>query len=300
MSRGGLGRSTRDRAHRRATTPRWIWVPTTIAVLALAGPILALGAAAEPGTLVAAVTSPEASSAVVLSLSTSVAATVLCVLLGVPLALAVHRAHGALRALLQLVLIVPLVLSPVVSGLALLYFWGRQGIAGESLAALGLGVAYTPAAVVLVQVFVALPFVTVAALSSLEAVDPDLELAGANAGAGPTQILRHITLPLAAPGIAAGTLLAFARALGEYGATITFAGSVAGQTRTIPLQIELAFNSADPGAAVGLALMLIGFYLLVLGAVALLFVLPGRAEAPVREAGEGRAAPGIQRGGVRL
>ncbi|MDN6301418.1 MAG: ABC transporter permease subunit, partial [Micrococcaceae bacterium] len=132
------------------------------------------------------------------------------------------------------------------------------------LDSIGLGVGFSPAAVVLVQVFVSLPFFVVSALSSIEAVDTDLEFSGANAGASSGQILAHITLPLAAPGIIVGTLLAFARSLGEYGATITFAGSVAGRTRTLPLQIELALNSNDPQAALGISLMLIGLYLIVL------------------------------------
>ncbi|GHD07391.1 molybdate ABC transporter permease subunit [Zhihengliuella salsuginis] len=276
----------------RAITPGWMWVPALIAVAALAGPVIALGAATDPSRLVGALTAPAARDAVVLSLATSGISTAICLFLGLPLAVLLHRLRGpgwrsAVLAVLRLVLVIPLVLSPVVSGLALLHLWGRQGLAGQGLEALGLSVAYTPAAVVLVQVFVALPFLTVAALSSLEGVDGDLELAAANSGASAAQILRHVTFPLAAPGIVLGALLAFARALGEYGATITFAGSVAGSTRTIPLQIELAFNSSDPEAALGLALLLIGFYLLVIGSAALAVLLlrrgreDGRAGRPL-------------------
>ena len=199
-----------------------------------------------------------------LSLRTSTISTGFCVLLGLPLAVLLSRLHGTLLQVMRGILLIPLVLSPVVSGLALLYFWGRRGAAGALLESMGWGVGFSPVAVVLVQVFVSLPFFVVAALSSIESVDPDLELSAANAGANAGQIVRLITLPLAAPGIIVGTLLAFARSLGEYGATITFAGSVAGQTRTLPLQIELSLNSQDPSSAVGISIMLIGLYLLVL------------------------------------
>lgn len=259
----------------RAITPGWLWAPAVLALAVLAAPLIALTVATEPSALWGALTAPGARDAVVLSLTTSTVSTLICLTLGLPLAVLLHRWRGPGKrawgvAAMRLVLIVPLVLSPVVSGLALLHLWGGRGALGILLEALGLTVAYTPAAVVIVQVFVSLPFLTVAALSSLEGVDQDLELVAATSGASATDVLRYVTLPLAAPGIALGTLLGFARALGEYGATVTFAGSVAGATRTIPLQIDLAFNSADPDAALGLALLLIGFYLLVIAAAALL------------------------------
>lgn len=249
---------------RKATTPGWLWLPSLLAIAFLAGPLIALGAAADWGRLGEQLSDPGAREALMLSLRTSSVSTGFCLLLGLPLAVLLSRLHGPLLQLMRGVLLIPLVLSPVVSGLALLYFWGRRGALGGWLESIGLGVGFSPAAVVLVQVFVSLPFFVVAALSSIELVDADLELSAANAGASAGQIIRYITLPLAAPGIIVGTLLAFARALGEYGATITFAGSVAGATRTLPLQIELALNSNDPSAAVGISIMLIGLYLLVL------------------------------------
>lgn len=248
----------------RATTPGWLWVPAAIGLAALAGPLVALFVAADWQDLPALWARGDARTALGLSLGTAFASTVVCFLLGLPLAVLLSRLHGTALQLLRGLLVVPLVLSPVISGLALLYFWGRQTLVGGWLDSIGLGVGFSPAAVVLVQVFVSLPFFVVSALSSIEAVDTDLEFAGANAGASSAQILAHITLPLAAPGILVGTLLAFARSLGEYGATITFAGSVAGRTRTLPLQIELALNSNDPQAALGISLMLIGLYLIVL------------------------------------
>ncbi|MGO2003317.1 molybdate ABC transporter permease subunit [Arthrobacter rhombi] len=248
----------------RATTPGWLWIPALIGLAALAGPLVALFAAARWQDLPELLGRDDARTALGLSLGTAAASTIVCFLLGLPLAVLLSRLHGALLQVLRGLLVVPLVLSPVVSGLALLYFWGRQTPVGGWLDSIGLGVGFSPAAVILVQVFVSLPFFVVSALSSIEAVDTDLEFSAANAGASSGQILAHITLPLAAPGIIVGTLLAFARSLGEYGATITFAGSVAGRTRTLPLQIELALNSNDPQAALGISLMLIGLYLIVL------------------------------------
>ncbi|MCQ1951381.1 MULTISPECIES: molybdenum ABC transporter permease [Arthrobacter] len=248
----------------RATTPAWLWLPAGIALLLCAGPVAALLLNVPWTSLPELLGSDAARTALGLSLATSAGSTLLCVLLGLPLAVLLSKLEGPWIQLMRGILLIPLVLSPVVSGIALLYFWGRQGIAGKLLGTVGLDVGYSPAAVVIVQVFVSLPFFVVASLNSLSAVDRDLEMAAATSGAGPTAILRHITLPLALPGIVAGTLLAFARSLGEYGATITFAGSIEGSTRTLPLQIELSLNSNQPQAALGICLMLIALYLLVL------------------------------------
>ncbi|MCC3277095.1 MULTISPECIES: ABC transporter permease [unclassified Arthrobacter] len=255
--------SLRDR-EARATTPGWLWLPAGLALLLCAGPVAALLLNVPWTSLSDLLDSDQARTALGLSLATSVISTLICVLLGLPLAVLFSKLEGPAIQLMRGILLIPLVLSPVVSGIALLYFWGRHGIAGRLLGAAGLDVGYSPAAVVIVQVFVSLPFFVVASLNSLSAVDRDLEMAAATSGAGPTAILRHITLPLALPGIVAGALLAFARSLGEYGATITFAGSIEGRTRTLPLQIELSLNSNQPQAALGICLMLIALYLLVL------------------------------------
>lgn len=248
----------------RATTPRWLWIPGSLALLLCAGPVAALLLNVPWSRLGPLLAQDAALTSLALSLGTALTATAFCVVLGLPLAVLLSRASGGWMQLLRGVLLIPLVLSPVVSGIALLYFWGRQGVAGRLLEAVGLGIGFTPAAVVVVQVFVALPFFVVAALSSLRGVDHELELAAATSGAGPGSILRYITLPLALPGILVGILLAFARALGEYGATITFAGSVEGRTRTLPLQIELSLNSNDPQLALGICLVLIALYLVIL------------------------------------
>jgi molybdate transport system permease protein len=247
-----------------ATLPRWLWVPAVVGLFLCAGPLVALVVRAPWSQLAGILSSPDALTSLVLSLGTSVASTVVCALLGLPLALILSKLDGFWIQLMRGLLMVPLVLSPVVSGIALLYFWGRQGIFGQLLGAGGLAVGFTPWAVIIVQVFVSLPFFVVSALSSLRAVDPEIEMAAATSGAWPTAVLRHVTIPLAMPGILVGSLLAFARSLGEYGATITFAGSVAGQTRTLPLQIELSLNSDQPQAALGISLMLVAIYLIIL------------------------------------
>ncbi|WP_237687503.1 molybdate ABC transporter permease subunit [Arthrobacter jiangjiafuii] len=248
----------------RATTPAWLWIPASLALLFCAGPVAALLLNVPWTSLGPLLAAPEARTALGLSLATSVGSTLICVALGLPLAVLFSKLTGPWMQVLRGVLLVPLVLSPVVSGIALLYFWGRQGLAGQVLESAGLGVGYSPAAVLIVQVFVSLPFFVVASLSSLRGVDHDLEMAAATSGAGPTAILRYITVPLALPGIVVGALLAFARSLGEYGATITFAGSIEGRTRTLPLQIELSLNSNQPEIALGICLILISLYLVLL------------------------------------
>lgn len=248
----------------RATMPQWLWFPAGIAILLCAGPLAALLLEAPWTELAPILFSAASLTSLGLSVGTAAASTLICALLGLPAAIILSKLEGTWIQLLRGLLIVPLVLSPVVSGIALLYFWGRQGILGGWLESFGISVGFSPLAVIIVQVFVSLPFFVVAAMSSLRQVDPELELAAATLGAGPTTILRHVTLPLALPGVLVGVLLAFARSLGEYGATITFAGSIEGQTRTLPLQIELSLNSAEPQTALGISLMLVALYLLIL------------------------------------
>lgn len=247
-----------------STVPRWLWVPVGIGLFLLAGPLVALVVRAPWSDLPSLLTSPEALQSLSLSLLTSAASTVVCLLLGTPLAVVLSKVRAWWIGPARGLLLIPLVLSPVVSGIALLYFWGRNGLFGSVLSQFGIDVGFSPWAVILVQVFVSLPFFVISALTSLNAVDPELEMVAATSGANAGQILRHITAPLAMPGILVGSLLAFARSLGEYGATITFAGSIAGRTRTLPLQIELSLNSNQPQAALGISLMLIAIYLIVL------------------------------------
>lgn len=195
--------------------------------------------------------------ALALSLVTATAATACSLLLGVPLAWLVARARGPLRTVLRALVTLPLVLPPVVGGVGLLVAFGRTGLLGGFLARLGLALPFTTAAVVLAQVFVAMPFLVVTLEGALTSRDVELEEAAATMGAGPGQVLRHVTLPLAAPSLAAGAVLCWARALGEFGATITFAGNLPGTTQTMPLAVYLAMQS-DPDAALALSVVLLG------------------------------------------
>lgn len=249
---------------RAATLPGWLWVPAAVVLFLLIGPLVALLVRAPWSELPQLLTSPSALTALRLSLVTSAIATGLCLLLGTPLAVVLSKLQGMWSGLIRGLLIVPLVLSPVVSGIALLYFWGRNGIFGSLLERVGVDVGFSPTAVILTQTFVSLPFFVISALTSLNSVEGELELAAATSGASSGQVLRYITLPLALPGIAVGAILAFSRSLGEFGATITFAGSIAGKTQTLPLEISLTLNSSHPLSALGLSLMLIALYVVVM------------------------------------
>ncbi|GAA1373198.1 ABC transporter permease [Luteococcus sanguinis] len=206
-------------------------------------------------------------SALALSLGTATAATLVALVLGVPLAwwlAAPHsRAWASIAGIVRALVTLPLVLPPVVGGVALLMAFGRMGVLGRPLGALGLSLPFTTAAVVLSQVFVAMPFLVVGVEGALAQRDVELEEAAETMGASAWQVFRHVTLPLAAPAVAAGTVLCWARALGEFGATITFAGNVPGRTQTTPLAVYLAMQD-DPDAAVALSVVLLAVCTLVL------------------------------------
>lgn len=193
------------------------------------------------------------------SLLTSVTATTISLLLGVPLAIVLARAEAwpaVPRRLLRAAVAVPMVLPPVVAGIALLMLLGRTGVLGGLLAPLGITIPFTTGAVVIAQTFTSMPFLVFAVEGALRAADRRTEAAAATLGATPGQVLRLVTIPAVAPGIAAGAVLCFARALGEFGATITFAGSFPGTTRTLPIASYLALE-VDPDRAIALALLLL-------------------------------------------
>ena len=202
-----------------------------------------------------------------LSLQTSAVSTLIVLVLGVPLALVLARLAFPGQRVARTLVLLPLVLPPVVGGLALLFTFGRQGLLGAQLELLGVRIAFTTVAVVLTQVFVSLPFLVVGLEASLRSAGTELEQTAATLGARPGTVLRRVTLPLAAPSIGAGALLAFARALGEFGATLTFAGSLQGVTRTLPLEIYLQ-REIDSDAALALSAVLIAVALVVLLATA--------------------------------
>lgn len=236
--------------------PRWIPALAVLAAVVVVLPLAAMLARVDWANFVPLVTSPSALDALGLSLRTSAASTVLCIVLGVPLALVLARGRFPLQGLLRSLVLLPLVLPPVVGGIALLYTFGRQGLLGGALDVLGLQVAFSTAAVVLAQTFVALPFLVVSLEGALRTGGQRYEAVAATLGAAPDVVFRRVTLPLVLPGLASGAVLAFARSLGEFGATLTFAGSLQGVTRTLPLEIYLQ-RETDPDAAVALSLVLV-------------------------------------------
>jgi molybdate transport system permease protein len=243
-------------ASRTGPLPRTVLVIAAAAVLVVAVPVLGLLLRVPWSRFLELVTSEASLAALGLSLRTSAAATVLCVILGVPLALVLARSSlPGLRAVRTVVLL-PLVLPPVVSGLALLTTLGRTGLLGARLEAAGISVAFSTTAVVLAQTFVSLPFLVLSLEGAARTAGTRYEVVAATLGARPGTVLRRVTLPLLLPALGTGTALAFARSLGEFGATLTFAGSLQGVTRTLPLEIYLQ-RETDPDAAVALAVVLL-------------------------------------------
>ena len=239
-------------------------VPAALALLLLLLPLLGLLIRAPWGDAAEVLGSAEALHALRLSLVTATIATVVVVLLGVPLAWLLARPGFRSASLLRALVTVPLVLPPVVGGVALFTVLGRSGLLGRPLYQLtGFAFPFTPYAVVLAQVFVALPFLVLSVEGALRASDRRFEEAAATLGARPVTVFRRVTLPLVGPGIAAGAVLAWARALGEFGATITFAGNFPGTTRTMPLQVYLALET-DPDAALLLSVLLLAVSVVVL------------------------------------
>lgn len=247
--------------------PGFAIAPALLGVALLVLPLLALISRASWSTLVADATSEEAFAALWLSLRTGVAATVLCVLLGVPLAVLMARSSTRVAQLLRALIAVPLVLPPMVGGVALLFLFGRTSPIGQFIDSIwGISLPFSTAAVVIAQSFVALPFLVLSVEGSLRAAGAGYEQAAATLGAGRWMVLTRITLPLAAPGLVAGIILCFARAIGEFGATALFAGNAPGVTQTMPLAIYTAFNGAGAGrdSAVALSLLLLATAVLVL------------------------------------
>ncbi|WEV77752.1 ABC transporter permease [Janibacter cremeus] len=246
--------------------PAWLWLPASGAVLLVVVPLLGLVAEVEPDRLPELLTTQASIDALLLSLRTASAATVVSLLLGTPLALLLARGRWPGQSLLRALVLVPLVLPPVVGGLALLFTFGRRGLIGQHLEAAGLSISFSTTAVVLAQSFVALPFLVLSLEGAVRGLGRRHEEVAATLGAGPWRRLTHVTLPLVAPGLVSGCVLAFARALGEFGATLTFAGSAQGRTRTLPLEIYLQRES-DPDAAVALALVLVVLATVIVGTV---------------------------------
>ncbi len=244
-----------SRATRRP--PALVVLAATIAVLFVALPLIGIVERAHWSTVWADLTTGETRSALRLSLVCSLSAAGLSILFGTPLAWVLARTTFPGRSLVRGLVLLPMVLPPVVGGVALLAAFSRNSpVGGWFDDVLGVQFTFTTAGAVLAETFVALPFYVITVEGALRSMDQRYEDAAASLGAGRYTVFRRVTLPLIAPSVAAGAVLAWARALGEFGATITFAGNVAGETRTLPLAVYLELES-DRNAAVALSLVLV-------------------------------------------
>ena len=240
-----------------AGVPAPLLVPATLGVAFLVLPLVGLVVRTPWGELGPRLSSPGVGEALRLSLVSATLATAVSLLLGVPLAWVLARSRARGRTVLRALVTVPLVLPPVVGGVALFTVLGRQGIVGRWLdQAFDVTIPFTTAAVVVAETFVAMPFLVISVEGALRAADARFEDAAATLGADRWTTFRRVTLPLVAPGVAAGAVLCWARALGEFGATITFAGNFPGTTQTMPLAVYLALQD-DPEAAIVLSLVLL-------------------------------------------
>ncbi|WP_317442167.1 ABC transporter permease [Streptomyces collinus] len=255
------------RRRRARGVPLPLLVPGLVALVFLLLPLVALLVRAPWRSLPDQLTSAEVWQALQLSLVSATAATALCLVLGVPLAWLLARTDFPGRRLVRALVTLPLVLPPVVGGVALLLALGRNGVVGAWLDSwFGITLPFTTAGVVVAEAFVAMPFLVISVEGTLRAADPRFEEAATTLGASRFTAFRRVTLPLIAPGIAAGAVLAWARALGEFGATITFAGNFPGRTQTMPLAVYLALQN-DPEAAIALSLVLLAVSIAVLAAL---------------------------------
>ncbi|MER6530281.1 molybdate ABC transporter permease subunit [Streptomyces sp. NPDC001508] len=259
------GRRCRDaRVPGRRGVPLPLLLPGVVALAFLLLPLLALLVRAPWSSLPDLVSSTEVWQALQLSLITATAATGVSLVLGVPLAWLLARTDFPGRGVVRALVTLPLVLPPVVGGVALLLALGRNGVVGQWLDSwFGITLPFTTTGVVIAEAFVAMPFLVISVEGTLRAADPRFEEAATTLGASRFTAFRRVTLPLIAPGIAAGAVLAWARALGEFGATITFAGNFPGRTQTMPLAVYLALQN-DPEAAIALSLVLLAVSIAVL------------------------------------
>lgn len=237
---------------------------TAVAVTLLALPFVGLLQRAPWSSLGTLLRDPDVLDAIRISLVVSLSATVLSVVLGLPVAWALARLSFRGRTLVRGLVLLPMVLPPVVGGTALLFALGRRGLVGQYLDQwFGITLPFTTAGAVLAATFVSLPFFVVTAEAAFAQLDHRFEETAASLGSSPLATLTRVVLPMTAPALAAGAALSWARALGEFGATLTFAGDAPGRTRTLPLSIFVALEN-NPDEALALSLVLIAVSLLVL------------------------------------
>lgn len=251
---------------RAARSPLPVLV-TALAVLggcAIVLPLVGMGTRVSWGQLPQLLATPSAQAALWLSIRTCLSSTVVCVVLGVPLALLLARSWPGVR-IARILAVLPMTMPPVVAGIALLSTLGNRGLLGAHLKEWGVPIAFSTTAVVIAQVFVSMPFLVVTLEAALRSRDKRAEVTARSLGAGPWRVLAQVTLPLATPALARGTALALGRSLGEFGATIAFAGSKEGVTRTMPLAIYLE-REKDTATSLALAAVLIGLSFVIVGA----------------------------------
>lgn len=245
-------------------------LPVLVTALAVMGgcaivlPLVGMGTRVSWGQLPQLLATPSAQAALWLSIRTCLSSTVVCVVLGVPLALLLARSWPGVR-IARILAVLPMTMPPVVAGIALLSTLGNRGLLGAQLKEWGVPIAFSTTAVVIAQVFVSMPFLVVTLEAALRSRDKRAEVTARSLGAGPWRVLAQVTLPLATPALARGTALALGRSLGEFGATIAFAGSKEGVTRTMPLAIYLE-REKDTATSLALAAVLIGLSFVIVGA----------------------------------
>lgn len=227
-------------------------------------PLLSLLIRTRPMTLVDNLLDSTVMQAVGLSLMSSTLATLLAVVVGTPLAYLLARCHFRGRSLIETLTELPMVLPPAVAGVALLMAFGRQGVVGSYLSSLGVDIAFSQTAVILAQLFVAAPFYVKSAITGLSRIEQEVEQAAAIDGARPLGVFWYVTLPLAWPALFGGAVMTWARALGEFGATIIFAGNFPGRTQTMPLAIYIGFEiELDMALTLAVILLTTSFVVLV-------------------------------------
>ena len=229
--------------HAGKPTSPLLWLGAAPLVFFIALPLVALWLVSSPADLVRHLSSPLAVRALWLTLKTTFVATVLAVALGTPLAYLLARVPFRGRDVVDTLVDLPITIPPVVAGVALLLAFGRRGLIGQHLDVFGVQIAFTSVAVVMAQLFIASPFFVKAARAGFEAVDGRLEAAARTLGASPWRVFWTITVPLARPALLAGLVLAWARALSEFGATMMFAGNFPGRTQTLTLAVMTALES---------------------------------------------------------
>ncbi len=259
-----------------------VMVMAIIAVAVLALPLVGLLQRTPWSSLGTTLGETATLEALRVSVVVSLLAAAVSVVLGLPLAWVLARLTFRGRALVRAIVLLPMVLPPVVGGIALFFALGRKGLVGRALHNwFGLDTLIgTTAGAVIAAAFVSMPFFVITAEAGLRQLDPRLESAASTLGAGRWTVLRRITVPLLAPSLAAGATLSWARALGEFGATITFAGNHPGRTRTLPLAIAQANEAGQPEAAVAMSVLLIGVSLLILIGLRHRWIAPRQPQPP--------------------